>query len=388
MNVTLQASVPRERLLLDALPQPLRWLVLLGGSLLLAALLMLARLPAAMLLGPMMAAIAVEAGGGGIRLPRSLLYVSQAVIGCMIARALTPEILGIFAHRWPIFLGVILAVVAAASVIGAAMSRWRVLPGTTAVWGMAPGAASAMVFMAGEFGADTRLVAFMQYLRVVLVATFATLVARLWVGPHAPATQVTWFPALDAFAFAETLAIAFFGGLIGRLARVPAGVFLIPMVLGAVLHSSGLVRLELPPWLLAVSYAFVGWSIGLGFSRDILAHAVRALPQTLAAILLLMVFAGLLALVLVEAFGIDPLTAYLATSPGGADSVAIIAASSRVDLSFVMALQTIRFVFLLLAGPAISRFVAGRIEPLPAAAAPPWEDETLAHVREDEGELD
>jgi len=383
--------VPRPPLLLEALPQPLRWLVLLGGSLLLAALLVLVRLPAAMLLGPMMAAIAVEAGGGGIRLPRSLLYVSQAVIGCMIARALTPEILRIFAHRWPIFLGVIAAVVAAASVIGAAMSRWRVLPGTTAVWGMAPGAASAMVFMAGEFGADTRLVAFMQYLRVVLVATFATLVARVWVGPHAAATQFTWFPALDALAFAQTLAIAFFGGLIGRLARVPAGVFLIPMILGALLHSGGLVRLELPPWLLAVSYALVGWSIGLGFSREILAHAVRALPQTLAAIVLLMAFAGLLALVLVEAFGIDPLTAYLATSPGGADSVAIIAASSRVDLSFVMALQTIRFLFLLLAGPAISRFVAARIEPLPApavAARPMSADETLAQVREDEGELD
>jgi len=379
--------VPRNPLFLDAFPQPLRWLVLLGGSLLLAALLMLVRLPAAMLLGPMLAAIAVEAGGGGIRLPRSLLYVSQAVIGCMIARALTPEILRIFAHRWPILLGVILAVVAAASVIGAVMSRWRVLPGTTAVWGMAPGAASAMVFMAGEFGADTRLVAFMQYLRVVLVATFATLVARLWVGPHAPATQLNWFPALDTLAFAQTLAIAFFGGLIGRVARVPAGVFLIPMILGALLHSSGLVRLELPPWLLAVSYAFVGWSIGLGFSRDILAHAVRALPQTLAAIVLLMAFAGLLAAVLVEVFGIDPLTAYLATSPGGADSVAIIAASSHVDLSFVMALQTIRFVFLLLAGPAISRFVAGRIVPLPAAR-PALADEILVQVREDEGELD
>ncbi|HXZ60044.1 MAG TPA: AbrB family transcriptional regulator [Steroidobacteraceae bacterium] len=144
----------RQPPLLDALPHPLRWLVLLGGSLLLSGLLMLVRLPAALLLGPMIAAIAVEAGGGAIRLPRAALYVGQAVIGCMIARALTPEILAIFARRWPLFLGVIAAVVAAASVIGGAMSRARVLPGTTAVWGMAPGAASAMVFMAGEFGAD------------------------------------------------------------------------------------------------------------------------------------------------------------------------------------------------------------------------------------------
>ena len=34
--------------------------------------------------------------------------------------------------------------------------------------------------------------------------------------------------------------------------------------------------------------------------------------------------------------GVDPMTAYLATSPGGADSIAIIAASSNVDISFVL----------------------------------------------------
>ncbi len=378
--------------LLGSLPQALRWLVLVAGSVLLAALLMRVRLPAALLLGPMLAAIALEAAGGNIRLPRTLLYVSQAMIGCMVARVLTPEILAIFAQRWPLLLAVIVAVVAAAGAIGGAMSRWRVLPGTTAVWGMAPGAASAMVFMAGEFGADTRLVAFMQYLRVVLVASVATVVARLSAGPHAPAAAFAWFPALHTLPFAETVAIALLGGVVGRVLRLPAGVFLVPMVLGAVLHSSGVLQLELPPWLLALSYAFVGWSIGLGFTRDILAHALRALPQTLAAIFALMAFAGGLAFLLVEAFGVDPLTAYLATSPGGADSVAIIAVSSHVDLSFVMALQIIRFLFLLIAGPAIARLVAARLAPRTAAAAAPPQagrtDETLAHVREDEGELD
>jgi len=385
--------MPRAKLPLERLPPPWRWLLLIAASMLVAAVFMAVRLPAALLLGPMIAAIALEAGGGGVHLPRPLLYFAQAVIGCMIARALTPQILAVFAQRWPIFLGVIGAVIVAASLIGAAMTRWRILPGTTAVWGMAPGAASAIVFMAGEFGADTRLVAFMQYLRVVLVATFATVVARLWIGPHPPPAALAWFPPLHWLPFVQTLAIALAGGLIGRVARVPAGIFLVPMVLGAVLHSSGVVHLELPPWLLAVSYACVGWSVGLGFTRDILAHAVRVLPQTLGAIVALMLFAGGLALILVEAFGVDPLTAYLATSPGGVDSVAIVAASSRVDLSFVMALQTVRFVFVLLAGPAVSRFVAARLAPraartaderAPAARADP----TLAHVREDEGELD
>jgi uncharacterized membrane protein AbrB (regulator of aidB expression) len=53
--------------------------------------------------------------------------------------------------------------------------------------------------------------------------------------------------------------------------------------------------------------------------------------------------------------GIDPLTAYLATSPGGMDSVAIIGAASNVDLSFVMALQTLRLVIVLIVGPPLAR---------------------------------
>ena len=56
--------------------------------------------------------------------------------------------------------------------------------------------------------------------------------------------------------------------------------------------------------------------------------------------------------------GLDPLTAYLATSPGGADTVAIIAASTPVDVPFVMAMQTGRFLLVLALGPSLARLVA------------------------------
>ena len=69
-------------------------------------------------------------------------------------------------------------------------------------------------------------------------------------------------------------------------------------------------------------------------------------------------FCGGLAAMLTHLVGIDPLTAYLATSPGGIDSVAVIAASSQVDLSFVMALQAVRLVIVILLGPVIARLVA------------------------------
>ena len=86
-----------------------------------------------------------------------------------------------------------------------------------------------------------------------------------------------------------------------------------------------------------------------------------------------MAFCGMLAGTLAALFHVDPLTAYLATTPGGVDAAAIIAASTKVDTSFVMTLQIVRMIVLLLVGPYIARWMASTLEP-PApnseAAAP------------------
>lgn len=134
----------------------------------------------------------------------------------------------------------------------------------------------------------------------------------------------------------------------------------LPLLLGTALQSAGWLVIELPAPALVLAYALIGWSIGLRFTRATLGHAFVALPQVLAAIVALMMVGLLLAAGLVWLTGIDPLSAYLATSPGGADSVAVIAATSAVDAGFVMAMQLARFLMVLVFGPQVSRFVATR----------------------------
>ena len=338
--------------------------MLLALSVLLAAVLEFARLPAALLVGPMLVAIFAGVNGATIRPPRYVFIAAQAVVGCLIAASIEPEIFASFLSDWPLFLGIVLATLTASSLLGYIISRWKVLPGTTAVWGSTPGAASAMVLMADAFGADARLVAFMQYLQGDL---------RLFGGGrHRPAVgrHVRRRGAGDGLVSADragrTLPRRSASRppvpLIGRAVRLPAGTFLGPMILGAALHLGGYVTLQLPQWLLAASYAVVGWSIGLNFTRTILSHAARALPQIIASIVALIAFCAALGFAMSRALGIDPLTAYLATSPGGMDSVAIIAAASdNVNLSFVMALQTARFMIVLIAGPPLARLIAKRV---------------------------
>jgi uncharacterized protein len=347
---------------LAKLSRPGQWGVLIAGSIPLAVLLELTGLPAALLLGPMLAGIVVAIAGGTIRLSRLPVYAAQAVIGCLVARSVTGDIVQRFLHDWPLFVGTMTAIIAASSWFGWLLARWKVLPGTTAVWGTAPGGASVMMVMSASFGADPRLVAFMQYLRVVLVAAVASVVARLWVGASAAtAPHIEWLPSISWLDFLATLAIALVGGGIGIGLGIPAGGLLLPMSIGAVAEGMGAVAITLPPWLLAICYAMLGWSIGLGFTRAILLHAARALPQVLLAVFYMMGVCGVLAAVLVYAAGIDPITAYLATCPGGVDSIAIIGAASNADLSFVMALQTVRLLMVLIAGPPLARLIAQRV---------------------------
>jgi membrane AbrB-like protein len=330
-----------------------RWALLLGLSAALVAGLEM--------LGPMVAAIvlAVSIGQGSLRVPRWPLLFGQSLVGFMMARSITVDILRTMATDAPLFLAMIFSVVVAAGLLGWLLTRWQVLPGTTAVWGSSPGAASAMVIMSEAYGADARLVAFMQYLRVVFVAVAASVVSRLWVaadGGEPP--PIIMFPPVDWPAFAITVALTCLSAYSAVRFKIPGGTIIVPLVLGSLLQGFGLLKIELPMWLLAISYALIGWSIGLRFTRSIIAHAARALPRVAGSILLLMSLCGCMAYALHVFAGVDPLTAYLATSPGGADSVAIIAASSDVDVPFVMAMQTGRFLIILFTGPMLARFIA------------------------------
>ncbi len=335
---------------------------LAAGSIAGALALQWLHVSAAMLFGPLAAALVFAARSSPLRVPPRALVAAQAVIGCMIARSLPLALLGEIGRGWPLFVASVTSVIVLAAALGWAMARWRVLPGTTAVWGSFPGAATAMVLMSEAYGADARLVALMQYLRVLMVGVVATTVARLWVPVHVGAASLLpATPPLHGVAFLETLALAGGGAWLALRLRITAGALLVPMFAGVALQGSGLLAIELPWWLLAGCYALVGWSIGLRFTPPMLRHAARLLPRVVAGIAVLIAACGGLAWLLARYAHVEPLTAYLATSPGGADTVAIIASGSPVDLPFVMSMQAARFIVVAFCGPTLARFVARRV---------------------------
>lgn len=326
-----------------------------------SALLAAAGIPAALLLGPMAASILLACAGLRLSVSAGPFSLAQGVIGCMIAGTLGGSFSGGFSGNWPLFAAGVLSVVAASWILGLVVTRLGLFPGRTAVWGISPGAATVMTILAEESGADAQLVAFMQYARVLVVAALASGIATFFGGAHAVAGGGRpWLVPEDAGAFLTGLALVACGPLAARFTSFPGAALVAPMLGGIVLSVSGITRFELPGAVLAAGYALVGWRIGLRFSRPLLRHVARQIPQIAVCTLLLVAVCAGIGMLLTLLAGVDPLTAYLATSPGGADSVAIIAASAHVDQPFVMTMQMTRFLAVVLLEPLFARHVAGR----------------------------
>jgi membrane AbrB-like protein len=331
-------------------------LVILTGAL--VAVFRLLGLPAAFLLGAMGAAMLVVGRGATLHLPERVFALAQAVVGCLIARNFTVALFHTILTRLWLFASVMLVVLVVATLVGLALARARLLPGSTALWGVFPGAATVMVLLSGSFGGDMRLVAVMQYLRVVVVAVTASVVARV-VGLSGGAPQhLPWFAPIASPSFAVLFVVIVVAGLVVPRFRLPAGPLLVPMVVVTVLQDVGLVRVELPQALLVTSFVIVGWAIGLRFTRESFSNAAHCLPQVVGAIVVLVGACAGIGWGLSRIAHIDLLTAYLATSPGGADSIAIIAAGTPIDVSFVMAAQMARFLAVLSLGPPLAKRAA------------------------------
>src|SRR5215203_900222 len=136
-------------------------------------------LPAGWLVGPMLVALAFAlAWKEHPTVPRWGRIASLAVVGGMLAATFRPSVFPLLARHWlPVGL-VVCSTLFLSLGAGLLLSGLTNLDRKTTALGTLPGAASGMLAMSGPLGADVRLVALMQYTRVVVVVVSATLVGR------------------------------------------------------------------------------------------------------------------------------------------------------------------------------------------------------------------
>jgi membrane AbrB-like protein len=220
--------------------------------------------------------------------------------------------------------------------------------------------------MADELGADDRLVAVMQYLRVLVVVVLTPILVALAVPhPHAqgPGRSAAATPVLGSLRdWALVAAALALGALVAVVTRIPAGSLLAPMIVAAVLAVT-IGDFQVPALAREPAFAAIGLQVGLRFTPELIRQAGRLLVPCLLCIAGLLVACFGLALLLHLTTHASLLDAYLATTPGGLYAVLAAAFGTGADTTFVIAVQTLRlFVMVLVAPLAVRRLVLGRPE--------------------------
>jgi membrane AbrB-like protein len=342
------------------------WIALVAGSSLAGLVAQRAGLPAGWLVGPMLVALALAlVWEKHPAVPRWGRIASLGVVGGVLASAFSPSVLPLISRHWlPVAL-VVCGTLLLSLGAGLLLSALARLDRKTAALGTLPGAASGMLAMSDPLGADARLVALMQYTRVVVVVVSATLVGRFGLVPGTASPSASGQGLQTAsggpdllvhgtlMTYLLTVLVAALGALAGTRLRLPAGALLGPLLLGIVFEELGVMHLAWPKGVPQAAYLVLGLWVGLLFDGASVKRAGRLFPVVLLSAVGLVVACAALGWALSSLTGIDGITAYLATTPGGIDSVAIVALGSGADAPLVLAVQMLRLLAVVLAGSFI-----------------------------------
>jgi uncharacterized protein len=341
-----------------------RWTGLAAATLAVSLAFDAIALPSPFLFGALLVGLAVALlRPGALDVPIGVFGAAQAAVGVALGAYLQSSSLSALGNDWlPVTL-VSAATLGVSLGAGVVTARVTEVDRATAALGMVAGGASGIVTMARELGGDDRLVAFMQYVRVLIVVLLTPiLVAVAFPHPGAGGTSaVTGVPLIgDPRDWAMTVVLAIAGSLFGRLIRLPAGALLGPMILaGAVTLSAPEGWFVVPGALQDACFAVIGLQVGLRFTVETVRQTGRLLIPVLVSVAVLLIACFGLAIILDATTSVSLLDAYLATTPGGLYAVLAAAVGAGANTTFIVAVQGLRVVVMVLLAPlAVRRLIA------------------------------
>ena len=336
---------------------PLGWLLLLVLTAAASAAVGVAGIPGPALFAGLVVGVAWALSVKRPRLdvPAPAFTAAQAVIGVEIGLYLQLDTLRAVSSDWLPVAIVSLLTLGATLVAGLGLSRITNLDPPTASLGMVAGGATGIVAISRELGADDRLVAVMQYLRLFAIVMLTPLLASVAFGATT-GKGGAGPPLVTAGGLLLTVGASAAGLLAARLLKLPAGALLGPMLLvGALALTGALDGVQVPQVLRQLAFAAIGLQVGLRFTPASLRRARDTLVPVAGAIALLIATCAGLGWLLAELAGVSQLDGYLATTPGGLYAVLATAVASGANATFVLAVQSLRLFVMVLAAPPIIR---------------------------------
>jgi len=333
------------------------WLRLAATVVAACALCYVLHLPTPMLFGGLLGglAYALVRPAEPVAVPAGAGRAGLAVLGVVVGACIDWASLASLGWDW-------LAVTATCGVslvlsirLGQRLTRHGV-SSATAAFSLVPGGAASLTALADELGADARVVAVLQYLRLIIVLVTMPAVVLLVFdarihGHDAPSAGL----AVSLAYVAASIAV---GYPLAGLLRVPSAAIFGPLVVSSLLRlHPTLEGAAVPALVAAAAYLVIGLQVGVRFT----VASVRAISRILGSALLVtattLATCALLGWLLTLVTDVSGLDAYLATTPGGVYAVLGVVTATGGDAGFVAAAQGLRLLLVVGCAPLLAAYL-------------------------------
>jgi uncharacterized protein len=313
--------------------------------------------PLPWVLGSLTVAAVVALAGLDWKLPSAARNGARPVIGVMAGSAFTAEVARSTLDWWEAVIPLIAFLVLITMAGRAFFIRFCGFDRTTAFFAATPGGLSELTLLGAQYGGNVRQMVLVHSTRIVTVVFLVPFLVRLSFdlqgeNGSAPAQTTVVLSALDWLVLSGCAVV---GYVIGRPLKLISGIMVMPLLLSAIAHCTGLTQLPPPSWLVALVQVIIGCVAGSHFA-GIRLHEVRTSVVQGLAWTAIMLFMALAAAVLCATFVDASVPALLlAFAPGGIAEMTIVAFAMEIEVAFVICCHVFRSIFLVALAPVLYR---------------------------------
>ncbi|WP_060532305.1 AbrB family transcriptional regulator [Paenibacillus bovis] len=329
-------------------------------------------LPVPWLLGPMILVFIGSRLFRGHRLqlawPTAARDAGTIIVGYSLGLSLTVSTLSRIGQQLPSMIVMTVLLLLFSTATAYLISRWTGISFPTVLIGSIPGGLTQMVLLAQELkGIDLTVVTFLQVSRLMMIVIFVPLLIfspLFGVDLNTVTEAMThsspgWSslpPTIWLFAIVCPVA-----AVIGKRFHFPTAYMLLPMLVTAVIQLMGIPGPALPASLLDAAQLMIGSSIGLMLHPEQLNRKLQMIILAVGSGVVLLIFACVMSVILIQWHQLTPATALLSMAPGGMDQMGIIAHEVNADIATVSCYQLFRTLLIFLAVPTFLRMFIRRI---------------------------
>ncbi|WP_378733854.1 AbrB family transcriptional regulator [Nocardia brasiliensis] len=354
--------------------QVIGWVALLASVLAGAELLDRVHFPAPqMILAIVVGGALALAGRLPAPMPRELSIGVQAMLGVLMGSYLEISLLSTIGLALVPVLAVTVATLVISLLVAVVFARVAHVELPTATLGLLAGGSAAVVACADDMDADPRQVAFMQYLRVALVAVSAPALGALLNNSSGSLTteHVTLGGAVtnpdlpywmivgrgdQVAGLSIAVMLCVIGTKLGKRLSLPSPALIGPMLMTALLTALGISHGYAPTNLFKdLLFVLIGFEVGTRFTKTVVTEMARMIPGMTVTIVALSAIVAGLAFAVATFVDLELSDIYLATTPGGINAVLATAESMDANLPLITCVQSMRLLLMVLMLPLLTK---------------------------------